>query len=188
MITGTARGRRLKEPVGRDIRPTADQVKEAMFNICQFDVEGGRVLDLFGGTGQLGLEAASRGAAQVVIVDQSREAVALIRENARRTELAVTVRQGDAIGFLGGCGQFDLVFLDPPYASDLAEQALTAIKGFDILSNGGIILCETDIRTTLPELEPPYLKKREYRYGKVKLTLYAKESQSHDDCDLPGQL
>ena len=100
VITGTARGRRLKEPADYDIRPTTDQVKEAMFNICQCDVEGRRVLDLFGGTGQLGIEAGSRGAAEVTIVDSGKDAIALIRENVRRTGLEVRVVRGDALGFL----------------------------------------------------------------------------------------
>ena len=93
VITGSARGRKLKEPAGMDIRPTTDQVKEAIFNIVQFDVEGRRVLDLFGGTGQLGIEAASRGAAAVDIVDQSRDAVKLIKENVKRTGLDARVAQ-----------------------------------------------------------------------------------------------
>ena len=81
VITGTARGRRLKEPQGMDIRPTTDKVKESMFSILQFDIEGRRVLDLFGGTGQLGIEALSRGASEVVFVDKSAAALKLIREN-----------------------------------------------------------------------------------------------------------
>ena len=97
VITGKARGRKLREPAGMDIRPTTDQVKEAMFNICQFDLEGRRVLDLFGGTGQLGIEAASRGASEVTVVDQSREALALIRENVRRAGLPVQVRQSERV-------------------------------------------------------------------------------------------
>lgn len=174
VITGLARGRRLKEPQGNDIRPTTDQVKEAMFNICQFDLEGRRVLDLFGGTGQLGIEAKSRGAAEVDIVDQSREALALIRENVKRSGLEIRVRQGEALGFLSGCGVYDLVFLDPPYGSGLAEKALLALKSFDKLSFGGIIICESDAKTVLPELEAPYRRLREYRYGKVRLTTYTK--------------
>ena len=177
VITGLARGRKLKEPQGMAIRPTTDQVKEAIFNICQFDVEGRRVLDLFGGTGQLGIEAASRGAAETVIVDQSREAVELIRENVRRSGLSVTVRQGEALSFLAGCGRFDLIFLDPPYDTDLVKNALERIKTFDILSKGGIIICETRAETILPELEAPYRKLREYRYGRVKLSTYTKEGQ-----------
>ena len=175
VITGTARGRRLKEPVGFDIRPTTDQVKEAMFNIVQFDVEGRRVLDLFGGTGQLGIEAASRGAGSVVIVDQSRDAVRLIKDNVKACGLDVQVVQGDSMSFLERCGRFGLIFIDPPYDSGLAEKALMRIKEIDILSEGGIIVCETRRETELPQLEAPYSSRREYRYGKVKLTVYAKE-------------
>ena len=177
VITGSARGRKLKEPTGSDIRPTTDQVKEAIFNICQFDVEGRRVLDLFGGTGQLGIEAKSRGAAQVDIIDSARESVRLIQENVRTVGLDIRVVQADALGFLRSCGQYDLIFLDPPYDSGLAEKALAAIKAFDILSNGGIIICETRADAALPALEPPYALHRQYRYGKVKLTTYTKDAE-----------
>ena len=175
VITGSARGRKLKEPQGRDVRPTTDQVKEAIFNICQFDVEGRAVLDLFGGTGQLGIEAASRGAARVDVVDQSRAAVQLIRENVKLTGLAVQVHQAEALSYLRGCGKYGLIFLDPPYDSPLAVQALETIKAFDILSNGGIIICETRADCVLPALAAPYRKRKEYRYGKVKLTAYVRE-------------
>lgn len=175
VITGTARGRKLKEPVGSDIRPTTDQVKEAIFNICQFDVEGRRVLDLFGGTGQLGIEAKSRGAAQVDIVDAASPAVKLIRENVQRCGLDIRVIQAEALGYLRSCGRYDLIFLDPPYDSGLAEKVLETIKAFDILSKGGIIICETRAETVLADLEAPYVKRKEYRYGKVKLTTYTKE-------------
>lgn len=178
VITGTARGRRLKEPAGRDIRPTSDQVKEAIFNIVQFDIEGRRVLDLFGGTGQLGIEAASRGAERVDIVDQSAEAIKLIRENIALTGLDAAAHQAEALSFLSACGEYDLIFLDPPYKSALAEKALDRIKMFDILSIGGIIIAETAAETVLPALGAPYEKRREYRYGKaVKLTTYTKIPQ-----------
>ena len=176
VITGTARGRRLKEPVGNDIRPTTDQVKEAIFNICQFDIEGRRVLDLFGGTGQLGIEAKSRGAAQVDIIDAARDSVRLIKENVKNTELDIRVLQADALAYIRSCGEYDLIFVDPPYDGGLAEKAVEMIKEFDILSKGGIIICETRSDTVLPELEQPYVKRREYRYGKVKLTTYTKEA------------
>jgi len=176
VITGTARGRKLKEPANYDIRPTTDQVKEAIFNIVQFDVEGRRVLDLFGGTGQLGIEAASRGAASVTIVDSGRDAVKLIKENVSSCKLEARIVQSDSIAYLHACGNYDLIFIDPPYDTDLAEKALKTIKEFDILSEGGIIVCETRRETALPELERPYFKKKEYRYGKVKLTVYSKEN------------
>ena len=176
VITGTARGRKLKEPQGFDIRPTTDQVKEAIFNICQFDIEGRAVLDLFGGTGQLGIEAASRGAARVDIVDQSKDALKLIRENVKITGLDIRVLQADSISYLRSCGKYDLIFIDPPYDSGLAEEAVKTIKEFDILSDGGIIICETRAETALPDPGAPYVKRKEYRYGKVKLTTFAKET------------
>lgn len=175
VITGSARGRRLKEPSNYEIRPTTDQVKEAMFSIVQFDIEGRRVLDLFGGTGQLGIEAASRGAGSVTIVDSSREAVKLIKDNAAACRLEVRTVLGDSIGFLERGETFDLIIIDPPYDSTLAEKALKTIKEIDILSEGGIIICESRRETELPELSAPYFKRREYRYGKVKLTVYVKE-------------
>ena len=177
VITGTARGRRLREPDNYDIRPTTDQVKEAIFNICQFDIEGRRVLDLFGGTGQLGIEAASRGAAAVDIIDCSRDSIALIKQNVKTTELDCRVVQSDAISYLASCGKYDLVFIDPPYDSDLVEKALENIKRFDILSDGGIIICETRREKPMPAMEKPYAKRREYTYGKVKLTSYIKENE-----------
>lgn len=176
VITGTARGRKIKQPVGYDIRPTSDQVKEAMFNIVQFDVEGRRVLDLFGGTGQLGIEAASRGAGEVVIVDMARDSIKLIKENVANCKIDAKVVQADAISYLHGCGSFDLIFIDPPYDSGLAEKALLTIKEIDILSEGGIIVCETRADTPTPELDKPYVKRKEYRYGKIKLSVYTKES------------
>ena len=174
VITGTARGRKLKEPVGFDIRPTTDQVKEAIFNICQFDIEGRAVLDLFGGTGQLGIEAASRGAASVDIVDQSRDALKLIRENVQTVGLDIRVVQADSIGFLRSCGKYDLIFIDPPYDSVLAEEAVKTIKEFDILSDGGIIICERPADKTLTDDYPGCSVWREYRHGSAALTIFRK--------------
>ena len=118
VITGTARGRRLKELPGLATRPTTDKVKESLFNIVQFDIEGRKVLDLFGGTGQLGIEALSRGAEHVTFVDLSKAAAGVIRENVKACGFSerAQVLQGDALAFLSGCREkFGLVFLDPPY-------------------------------------------------------------------------
>ncbi len=175
VITGSARGRRLKEPKGLDIRPTTDMVKEAVFNIVQRDVEGRRVLDLFCGTGQLGVEALSRGAAEAVLVDMSRESVKLARENLALCGFSARVEQTDSIAYLDGCGRFDLIFVDPPYDTELAEKAVKKIMQVDILSPGGIIICETRREKTMPEPSLPYKKRYERCYGKVKLTVYEKE-------------
>ena len=175
VITGTARGRRLKELPGRETRPTTDKVKESIFNIIQFDIEGRNTLDLFAGTGQLGIEALSRGAARCAFVDARREAAALVRENLAHCGLADRARvvQGDALAFLTDCREkFGLVFLDPPYASGLLEQSLELLAEIDIVAGNGIIVCESGAEASLPELSDPYEKGREYRYGKIKLTLY----------------
>ena len=174
VITGSARGRRLKEPEGMEIRPTTDQVKEAIFNIVQFDVEGRRVLDLFAGTGQLGIEALSRGAEECVFVDESRQALRLVQENLRLCALRGQTFQTDALRFLEHCGRFGLVFVDPPYDSSLCDEALRKIFEFDILEDGGIIICETRREKALPEAVPPYFRRKEYHYGRVKLTAFDK--------------
>lgn len=177
VITGSARGRRLKTPENYDIRPTTDNVKESVFNIIQFDIEGRKVLDLFAGTGQLGIECLSRGAESVVFVDQSREAVKIVRENLKSCGMQAPVLQQDAVSFLRNCGKFDLVFVDPPYDSGLYETVLETINLVDILSEGGIIICEARREKALPEMAAPYYKRREYNYGKVKICIYTKENQ-----------
>ena len=175
VITGTARGRRLNELKGKETRPTTDRVKEGIFNIIQFDIEGRRVLDLFGGTGQLGIECLSRGAAHATFVDARTDAVKLIRENLALTALAnrATVLTADYATVLSGAVEkYDLVFLDPPYETKLLERSLELISQFDILREHGIIICESSLEKVLPQLPGPYEKGREYRYGKIKLTLY----------------
>ena len=172
VITGTARGRKLREPEGMASRPTTDNVKESMFNLIQFDIEGRRVLDLFAGTGQLGIEALSRGARSAVFVDESRAAVQLVRTNLAHCRLQGDVVQGEALGYLRTCGKFDLIFLDPPYAAGLLGPALEEIARFDICREHGIIVAESALETALPALAPPYTLYREYRYGKIKLTVY----------------
>ena len=174
VISGSARGRRLKELQGMDTRPTTDKVKESLFNIIQFEIEGRRVLDLFGGTGQLGIEALSRGAARCTFVEQRRDAVALIRENVKACQFQeqAQIVQGDALSFLASCREkFDVILLDPPYNKGLLEESVQSIAKFDILAEHGIIVCESAAEWTIPPLPPHYEVGREYRYGKIKLTL-----------------
>ena len=175
VITGIARGRRLKEPQGLETRPTTDRVKEGIFSSIQFEIEGRRVLDLFGGTGQMGIEALSRGAAHCTFVDLRKEAVGIIRENLKLTGLEgqATVVQGDALAFLTRCREkYDVIFLDPPYASDLLKKAMETIPAIDIVTENGIIVCENGSTTGWPEVQPPYRLQKEYRYGKVRTALY----------------
>lgn len=176
VITGTARGRRLRTPENYDIRPTTDNVKESVFNIIQFDIEGRRVLDLFAGTGQLGIECLSRGASEAVFIDENTAAVKIVKENLKTCGFTAAVLQQDALSYLRHCGRFDLIFVDPPYDSRLYESVLETINSVDILSDGGIILCESRREKSLPDMRAPYRKKKEYNYGRVKLTVYIKDS------------
>ena len=131
VITGSARGRRLGELKGMETRPTTDKVKESIFNCIQFDVEDARVLDLFAGTGQLGIEALSRGAKSALFVDKRADAVKLVRENLAlcRLEENAQVICGDSLAVARHAEreEFDIIFLDPPYESGLLEQAMEKI-------------------------------------------------------------
>ena len=174
VITGTARGRKLCEPKDMSVRPTADMVKEAVFSIVQFDVPGRRVLDLFAGTGQLGIEALSRGARECVFVDNAPQSLALVRKNLALCGFSGEVVRADARSYLARCGKFDLVFIDPPYHAGLYDDVLDAVFQFDILNDGGIILVESMRGTALPGARAPYVRGRQYNYGKVSLTAYSR--------------
>lgn len=173
VITGLARGRRLETLPGEETRPTAERVKEALFSILQFEIEGRRVLDLFAGSGQLGIEALSRGAESCVFVDKNPAAVEVIRRNLRACGLYehTQVLAADAAGYLARrSGRFDIALLDPPYASGLAAALLEPTAA--CMNPGGVIVCETDASQALPEQAGAFRLIRVYRYGKVLLHLY----------------
>ena len=184
VITGTARGRRLKELEGMETRPTTDRVKEGLFSALQFDIEGRRVLDLFAGTGQLGIECLSRGATETVFVDRRADAVKLIRENLKVTELTDRARvvSADSMEFLKGLREkFDIIFLDPPYAAGLLEPAIAHIAKFDILNPHGIIMAEHPVERTMPALSAPYRLHKTYRYGKIAVTMYCRSGNEQNE-------
>lgn len=174
VITGIARGRRLKEPAGLDIRPTTDRVKEGLFSAIQFRIGGSRLLDLFAGTGQLGIECLSRGAAAAVFVDHRAQVCALVRENLALTGLSDRARvvTADALAYLSGARErFDLIFLDPPYEAGLLERCVRILAERDLLNPDGIAALEHPAGRTLPDLPAPYGYGRTYRYGKIAVTL-----------------
>ncbi|MBQ2545020.1 MAG: 16S rRNA (guanine(966)-N(2))-methyltransferase RsmD [Clostridia bacterium] len=149
VITGTARGTNLASVPGDGTRPTADRVKEAVFSMLQFDIEGRDVLDLFAGSGQLAIEALSRGAERATLVDMSREATDVIAANAKKTHLLGRCRilNTSFSSFLRGAAgreTYDIIFLDPPYDSNMLPKALRAIDEGGILAAGGTVVCETD--------------------------------------------
>jgi len=145
IISGEKRGARLEALPGEDTRPTTDRVKESLFNIIQWEIRGAKVLDLFGGSGGLGLEALSRGADFVCFADINPAAVKIINSNIKKLgfEDRSKVLSGDFKAALKGDARYDLIFLDPPYASDFIEQALDLISNNNLLAQGGVIVCET---------------------------------------------
>lgn len=175
VITGKARGVQLKTPEGMTTRPTTDRVKEALFSIIQFEIPTARVLDLFGGTGQLGIEALSRGASTAVFVDAGEPACRLIRENLKRTKLEADAKviRADYLDYLKRCREkFDIIFLDPPYAEVFLENALKCIAEIDILQSGGIIVTERPVGKELPWEFDGFTRSRDYKYGNTVLTIY----------------
>jgi len=179
IITGSARGRRLKTPEGIDIRPTSDKVKEAIFSIIQFDLQGAVVSDLFSGTGQLGLEALSRGAKYCRFVDKSTVSADLTKENIVSAGFldSSAVSVTDSVDFIRDVRMtFDVILIDPPYEKGLIEKVMpfAAMK----LSHRGVIVCEHEITLNLPESYGKAVKQKSYKYGKVGVTVYRTEGDA----------
>lgn len=178
VITGKARGIQLKTPEGMQTRPTTDRVKEALFSIIHFDIPGAKVLDLFGGTGQLGIEALSRGADSAVFVDAREDACKIIRENLKRTKLEGQgkVVRSDYLEYLRRSREkFNIIILDPPYAEVFLENALNCVAEIDILQTGGIIVTERPLGKELLCEFDGLTRSKDYKYGNTLLTLYRKD-------------
>ena len=180
IITGKYRGKNLFVPEGLHTRPTTARIKESIFNIIQFDIEGRKVLDMFAGSGQMGLEALSRGAESCVFCDTDREALKVIGKNITlcKAEGETKVVTRDAVSYVSACpkNSFGLIFIDPPYKKGLAEKAIKAVAAVDILQDGGIIICESEKNLSVDFLAPPYRVLKEYVYGITKITTITKDS------------
>ena len=178
IITGKAKGIKLSTLDGDETRPTAERVKEAIFSMIQFDIEGRRILDLFSGSGQMGLEAVSRGASHAVMVDKSKNAIRIIESNVTKTKLSgqCTVINSDATDYIKRSKgeKFDIVFIDPPYASGLYAPILLELKKSDLLKPTSLVICENDYEgliSSSPELEAIYKVKKSSKYSKTVITV-----------------
>lgn len=173
VITGTARGRKLETLEGNDVRPTTDKVKEAIFSAIQFDIDGAEVLDLFAGSGQLGIEALSRGAKSAVFVDNSKRSLDIVSRNLETTgfkERSVLYNM-NSVDFLQTTNKkFDIVFLDPPYKNDILVQILPIIE--NKMNSFGKVICEHEKNLKLPEEINRLRLKKNYKYGKIEVTMY----------------
>ena len=175
VITGTAKGKPLSTLKGDEVRPTTDRVKEGMFSIIQFDILNSKVLDLFAGSGQLGIEALSRGAKMCTFVDNSREAQKIQLQNLKSTNLYKNSRVifSDSISFLKTTtDKYDIIILDPPYNTDLLLQAIQIVS--DKLNDNGIVICEHLNSLNMPENIQNISLQKQYKYGKIRLTTYRK--------------
>ncbi len=171
IITGRARGTRLLTLPTEDTRPTTEMAKEGIFSAVQFELVGAEVLDLFSGTGQLALEAVSRGAASAVCVENARRAADIIRQNAERTKFSAECRVvvSDAFAYLKNTAQkFNVIFADPPYGQGLSEKVVEKVLEYDVLKPGGILIVETEGEGAVPNhLCERFSSYRPYRYGKT---------------------
>ncbi len=177
VISGTARGKNLQALDGLATRPTIDRVKEGIFSSVQFSVPGAKVLDLFAGSGQMGIECLSRGAANRVFVDSSREAVNVVINNLKTCDLFNKSRVVNmaAQDFLRGCkDEFDLIFLDPPYNLGILDEIFE--KVYQICAEGGIIIAESEAGWQLKNKPEGLQEVKKYKYGKVQVTKFIKES------------
>lgn len=173
VISGDSKGKKLVDNKFSHIRPTTDKVKQALFTKLQFFIEEKRVLDLFAGTGALGIEALSRKASEVVFVDSNIKSVLLIKQNLKNLGLQAKVIKSDALKFLNQkIGKFDLIILDPPYASKLYEPALEKIAEQDLLEDDGIIVCEHEKNEKIDF--SAFTVFDEKRYGNIVLTYLKK--------------
>lgn len=178
---GEHRGRRLQSPKGLRTRPTSDLLRQAIFNVVGAHVQGARVLDLFAGTGALGLEALSRGAAEATFVERDRAALVSLRGNL--VSLGVSTRTRilaqDALTAVAGLARagerFDCVLLDPPYVGDSARHSVETLAPGDILSENAVLVVQAFHKTELPERVGTLSRAWQRRYGETRLTLYRKE-------------
>ncbi|MBR4555812.1 MAG: 16S rRNA (guanine(966)-N(2))-methyltransferase RsmD [Ruminococcus sp.] len=182
VITGKARGMKLATLEGTDVRPTTDMVKEAIFSIIQFDVPGANVLDLFAGSGQLGIEALSRDAASCTFVDKSKDSAAVVKENLSHCKLAglASVENTDSLNYLKLTPKrFDIALLDPPYKQGLIDKAMPLLSR--VMNEPSVVVCEHE-REYLPAEEYGELKLRKrYRYGKIMLSVYEKTARQMEE-------
>jgi 16S rRNA (guanine(966)-N(2))-methyltransferase RsmD len=182
VIAGSARGRRLSAPKGRDTRPTPDRVREALFSILGERVSGATVLDLFAGTGALGIESLSRGAARAVFVEAHRQTAALIEKNlgvlGAVEARVLSLPAARALSLLGrDAWRFDIAFLDPPFDAGLLGPTLAALAGSGLMAGGAIVVCEHPGRTEPPVAPPRWKLSEDRRYGEVALALYEPQGE-----------
>ena len=185
IITGTAKGKRIETLLGEATRPTSERIKEAMFSSIQFDIENRRVLDLFAGSGQLGLEALSRGAVSASFVDSERDAMDIVKKNAKATDFFDKCRYivsdwRNYIRKAAGRDKYDLVFIDPPYSMECCRDARARLVSASLLESGAIVVLESGTEEITPESLSDFEVIKSTHYGKktfLNILLYRGEGK-----------
>lgn len=173
VISGQKKGKKLARPKVDSIRPTTDKVKESIFNIIQFELMNSDFLDLFAGSGQIGIEALSRGAKRTTFIDKNKISINIIKKNLNAADLAkeATVINMDSIAFLKTSKNlFDIAFLDPPYNSEVLNSAMFYVQ--QIMKKNGIIICEHLLSVKMPDKVNNFLLSKMYKYGKIAISVY----------------
>ena len=184
IIGGKFRSRVLAEFPGKDVRPTSDRAKEALFNILAFKMPNARVLDLFAGSGNLGLESLSRGAKEAVFNDVSKESLAIVKKNLTALKLSINGEEAKVCNYdYAICldvvkGGFDIIFLDPPYTLDIGEKALKKISEKGLLNPDGVVVYERDV-PFIGEIAG-LTKYDERRYGKAYFSFFKREANDEN--------
>lgn len=183
VISGKARGLKLDAPKNQDVRPTTDRVKESLFNMINSYIMDSNILDLFAGTGSLGIECLSRGAKNCVFVDKSKDSINIVRSNVKKARVEnestiLNVDFKDAVKRLSTQNQkFDVIFMDPPYYENMFIECLKSIDKFNLLDEDGIIVVEHDTKDLFEDSIGRLNKSREKKYGNTTLTFYKLEEQ-----------
>ena len=183
VISGKARGLKLDTPKNQDVRPTTDRVKESLFNVINSYIMDSNILDLFAGTGSLGIECLSRGAKNCVFVDKSKDSINIVRSNVKKARVEnestiLNVDFKDAVKRLSTQNQkFDVIFMDPPYYENMFIECLKSIDKFNLLDEDGIIVVEHDTKDLFEDSIGRLNKSREKKYGNTTLTFYKLEEQ-----------
>ena len=173
VITGTAKGRRLETLEGEDVRPTTERIKEAVFSIIQFEIMGHTFLDLFAGSGQMGIEAISRGASSAYFVDASKKSLDVVKKNISSVKFdkEANVFAMDYRSFLSmNTAEFDIAFLDPPYKKGILQDALPLVA--ETMRDTGVIIAENPLDEQISANYGDFVLDREYRYGKIKISTF----------------
>lgn len=183
VISGSARGKKLKSPSDQSVRPTLDRIKENIFNIIGFGIRNAEVLDLFAGSGALGIEALSRGAKRCVFVDNDKRSVALVQANLKTTALEknaelLSTDAENAIHRLFSKGEkFDYIFLDPPYQQGIIQKILKQLEKCNIMQEGGILIIETDRCETISDDWVHLMKIKEKEYSNTRISIFEKRME-----------